>query len=190
MAILVCACATLSPRNVTKCFMLQKIKTLLANKKKILVIHSIKRIITKISTYLFHHSNSIFTQILSRISLEMFWNVMEKRHAKSATSVGIRSQAQFWLSECLALLWRGMAVSKITVKLGKNTGSVLSQCNTKYWEWKENLLLSILRLVLAILFQKCELTTKRNEKKNLFFQVSSQCLKNRTCHAKKILSEL
>ena len=159
MAILVCACATLSPRNVTKCFMLQKIKTLLANKKKILVIHSIKRIITKIMPicFIIHAQYSCRFYLGYRLKYsETSW---KKRHAKSATSLGIRSQAQLWLSECLALLWRGMAVSKIAVKLGKNTDSVFAQCqcNTKYWEWKENLLLSILRLFPEILFQKCDL---------------------------------
>ena len=70
-------------------------------------------------------------QFSSNISLEMFLNIM-----KSAASQDIRNQAQGWLSRCSALLWRGMAVSKLAVKLGANTSSILSQCNIKHWDWK------------------------------------------------------
>ena len=145
--------ALLFAGNVAKLFMLQEMKTPLAHKKKNISWD------TQHETHYYEisicfiiqtqHSHRFYLAYRLKCS-ETSW---KEHHMKSADSLEIQSQSQARLSGSLALLWRGMNLGKLVAKLRKDTGSFLSQCNTKHPEWKENLLLCILRLFPAIFFQ-------------------------------------
>ena len=78
LAILLCACANFSWKNVVKDFTLQKMKTLLAHKKSSFLGDTQHKRNYYDTKYLFHHLKPTCMQLLSNKSLEMFLYVMEE----------------------------------------------------------------------------------------------------------------